>query len=483
MAASVSGNQYDPNTRNNSATYTELVAPSVNVAVGLAASTQTVVAGHSLTFTASIRNTGPNPATSVVFSVPMAPGILFNSAAASAGSASFVEGQLVAQLGELNPGDSAQVSFVVTPETPGTITPTASIQVPQNQLDPASLTASTTVTVLESPGELQFSDASDTVANNAGFAAISVVRAFGSLGVVTVNYQTVAVNATPGVDFVPTSGTLTFASGQTVGTIDVPVINDEWENHDDTVDLVLSAPAGVREPRLRQHRPARHHRYRPRYDSARSFTGKSGRDLPGHHRRGPDVYRTAQRELCHRPRGLSTHRYLRGPARDCRAAPISYNSSTFTVTLVPAAPLAANRFYQIEVVGTGQAAIRDIAGNLLDGMANGRQGSSYVALFGQGTELNYADQTGNKVSLKLSGGGYLQDVIYQGEGQTLTVVGERRGKTVLSGTVRKTKRSSGVTNLGEIRGLGNFGDVRVTLKTPPFLVKQYPFSQNGHGRL
>ncbi len=34
-----------------------------------------------------------------------------------------------------------------------------------------------------------------------------------------------------------------------------------------------------------------------------------------------------------------------------------------------------------------------------------------------------------------------------------------------------------------IRGLGNFGDVRVTLKTPPFLVKQYPFMQNGRGEL
>ena len=66
----------------------------------------------------------------------------------------------------------------------------------------------------------------------------------GSLGVVTVNYQTVAVNSTPGVDFVPTSGTLTFASGQTVARSRVPVLDDPWENHDDTVNVVLSSPSG-----------------------------------------------------------------------------------------------------------------------------------------------------------------------------------------------------------------------------------------------
>jgi hypothetical protein len=106
-----------------------------------------------------------------------------------------------------------------------------------------------------------------------------------------------------------------------------------------------------------------------------------------------------------------------------------------------------------------------------------------VASFGQGTKLKYVDQAGNTVSLKLSGGGYMQDVLYQGEGQALTIVGEKPHRSALSGTLKKTKRSSGNTNLGIIRGLGNFGDVQVTMKSPPFLVKQYPFMQNGRGRL
>ena len=94
------------------------------------------------------------------------------------------------------------------------------------------------------PDTLQFGGASYSVANTAGSATFSVVRTVGSLGAVTVNFATVAGNATPGLDFVPTSGTLTFASGQTVGTIVVPVLNDPWENHNDTVNVVLSSPAG-----------------------------------------------------------------------------------------------------------------------------------------------------------------------------------------------------------------------------------------------
>ena len=133
-------------------------------------------------------------------------------------------------------------------------------------------------------------------------------------------------------------------------------------------------------------------------------------------------------------------------------------------------------------MGSGPGAIRDIAGNLLDGAANGLPGSSYVAAFGQGTSLQYIDNTGNQVSLKLSGPGYLEDILNSSnQGQLLTVVGEVPGRTALSGSVKKTRGSSGQTNLGMIQGLGNFGNVKVSLTSPPFMVKQYPFQRNGRG--
>ena len=85
LAATVNGDQFDPNMTNNTATFTESVAPSVNLAVALAPSTQTIVTGQPLTMTASIENTGPNPATSVELCLPMGSNLVFDSAAGERG--------------------------------------------------------------------------------------------------------------------------------------------------------------------------------------------------------------------------------------------------------------------------------------------------------------------------------------------------------------------------------------------------------------
>jgi hypothetical protein len=51
------------------------------------------------------------------------------------------------------------------------------------------------------------------------------------------------------------------------------------------------------------------------------------------------------------------------------------------------------------------------------------------------------------------------------------------------GKVRKSRPKGGTTNLGTLTGFGNFGDVRVMLTQPPFIVTQYPFQRKGHGVL
>lgn len=62
----------------------------------------------------------------------------------------------------------------------------------------------------------------------------------------TVNYATVAGSAAAGVDFVPQSGTLTFAAGQSrEQTIRVPVLGDTNEESDEDFQLALSAPSGA----------------------------------------------------------------------------------------------------------------------------------------------------------------------------------------------------------------------------------------------
>ncbi len=65
-------------------------------------------------------------------------------------------------------------------------------------------------------------------------------RVNGARGIVTVNYKTVPINATPGLDYTPVSGTLTFPNGATSETIVVPVLADPYDNHNELVSVVLS---------------------------------------------------------------------------------------------------------------------------------------------------------------------------------------------------------------------------------------------------
>src|SRR5262249_54168793 len=59
---------------------------------------------------------------------------------------------------------------------------------------------------------------------------------------VTFYYATVAATATDGVDYQTTSGTLTFAPGETSKTITVAVNGDTTDEPDETFSVVLSNP-------------------------------------------------------------------------------------------------------------------------------------------------------------------------------------------------------------------------------------------------
>ena len=60
-----------------------------------------------------------------------------------------------------------------------------------------------------------------------------------------VNYATANGTATAGSDYTATSGTLTFAAGETTKTVSVPVLGDTSVESDETFTLTLSNPAGA----------------------------------------------------------------------------------------------------------------------------------------------------------------------------------------------------------------------------------------------
>src|SRR5439155_96408 len=94
------------------------------------------------------------------------------------------------------------------------------------------------------PGTLQLSAPTYTVNEAQATATITVTRTGGSAGSVSVNYATSNGTATAGSDYTASSGTLTFAVGETSKTFTVPILDDTAVENAETVTLTLSNPTG-----------------------------------------------------------------------------------------------------------------------------------------------------------------------------------------------------------------------------------------------
>lgn len=96
-------------------------------------------------------------------------------------------------------------------------------------------------------GTLQFSVSAYSVAEQVlgGQATITVTRNGGSAGAVSVQFASSNGTATAGQDYTATAVTVNFADGDsTPKTVLVPIVNDQLDEADETVQLALSAPTG-----------------------------------------------------------------------------------------------------------------------------------------------------------------------------------------------------------------------------------------------
>jgi hypothetical protein len=105
-------------------------------------------------------------------------------------------------------------------------------------LQPAAATAPS------HPGTLSFASAEVSVAESSGSITLTVVRSGGSDGTITAHFSTQDATARAGIDYVPTSGTLTFLPGETTKTITVPLLNDPTSDGTETLTVALDSPTG-----------------------------------------------------------------------------------------------------------------------------------------------------------------------------------------------------------------------------------------------
>ena len=154
---------------------------------------------------------------------------------ATSGTLTFTPGQTSATI-------SVPVAGDTTPESDETFT--VNLSSPTN----ATIAVGTgTGTILDddSPGELQFASPAQSVSEGAGSITISVTRTGGSGGSVSVDYATAPGTASDGSDYVGTSGTLTWAAGDTAPkTITVPIMQDNTVEGNETFTVTLSNVTG-----------------------------------------------------------------------------------------------------------------------------------------------------------------------------------------------------------------------------------------------
>jgi len=94
-------------------------------------------------------------------------------------------------------------------------------------------------------GAIALSASTYTVNENAGTLTIIASRVGGSSGAVSVNYATSNGTATAGSDYVATSGTLSWADGDTAPkTFTVAILTDTVSEPNETFTVSLSAPSG-----------------------------------------------------------------------------------------------------------------------------------------------------------------------------------------------------------------------------------------------
>ena len=95
------------------------------------------------------------------------------------------------------------------------------------------------------PAEVAFSDATYSVGEADAAAIITVSRTGGTTRAFTIDYATSDLSATAGVDYIGTSGTLSFADGEDSQTFSVPILEDGLPEGDEVTVLILSGGTGA----------------------------------------------------------------------------------------------------------------------------------------------------------------------------------------------------------------------------------------------
>ena len=209
------------------------VPGAADIALGMSASASTVIATSNLTYTVSVANAGPSPATNVVVTDTLPAGAVLASTNPTQGSVNNAAGSVTWNVGSLAYGATASLGLTVQAGIAGTMTNSAIVTSATPDPNPGDNSTNVTTTVIPPTADLALAmaDSPDPVllgynltytitVNNIGPASASGVTVVDTLPP-TVSF----VSASPGNAYTRVGQVVTFnlgnlgSNGQTTATI------------------------------------------------------------------------------------------------------------------------------------------------------------------------------------------------------------------------------------------------------------------------
>ncbi|MFO1062305.1 MAG: SdrD B-like domain-containing protein [Pirellulales bacterium] len=174
--ATVTANETEVNSANNSATASTTVNGSVDLAITKTDSSDPIVAGGALTYTITVTNNGVSTANNVTVTDVLPSGLTFTSGSASSGSVSNSNGTVTGSLGTIAPGASVTMTLVtaVSSSATGTLSNTASVTATETDTNTAnnSATQGTTIATVGSIAGSVYIDTNKNGVQDTGEAGI-----------------------------------------------------------------------------------------------------------------------------------------------------------------------------------------------------------------------------------------------------------------------------------------------------------------------